>query len=68
MTNKKRCPFCDSKIQHIDYKNVPLLKRYLSFFARIKPRYYTGVCLKHQKMLAKAIKRARHLALVPFVR
>ncbi len=66
--SEKKCEFCAEKMSNIDYKNVPLLKRYLTLYAKIKPRYYTGVCLRHQKELARAIKRARHLALIPFVR
>lgn len=51
----------------IDYKNVELLKKYTTKFGKITPRYYTGVSLKNQKKLAVAIKRARMMALLPFV-
>jgi small subunit ribosomal protein S18 len=51
----------------IDYKNVDLLKQYITKFGKITPRYYTGVSVKNQKKLAKAIKRARMMALLPFV-
>lgn len=68
MANDKKCEFCDKKMKYIDYKNLPVMFGYITYYAKIKPRYYTGVCLKHQKMLARAIKRARHLALLPFVR
>ncbi|NPA31890.1 MAG: 30S ribosomal protein S18 [Chloroflexi bacterium] len=61
------CYFCVEKIEHIDYKNVDLLKRYLTDDAKIKSRKQTGTCAKHQRQLARAIKRARHLALLPFV-
>lgn len=61
---KKVCPL-DS--QNIDYKNVELLKKYITKFGKIVPRYYSGVSLKNQKKLSKAIKRARMMALIPFV-
>ncbi|MCT4592617.1 MAG: 30S ribosomal protein S18 [Candidatus Gracilibacteria bacterium] len=64
----RKCEFCQEQIKHIDYKNVSLLKKYITYFSKIKPRYYTGTCLRHQKKLAVAIKRARHLALLPFVK
>ena len=51
----------------IDYKDVELLKKYITKFGKITPRYYTGVSLKNQKKLATAIKRARMMALLPFV-
>ena len=50
----------------IDYKNVELLRAYLSVFGRIMPRYYTGVTLKQQKQLSNAIKRAREMGLLPY--
>lgn len=51
----------------IDYKNIELLKKYITKFGKITPRYYTWVSLKNQKRLANAIKRARMVALLPFV-
>ncbi len=51
----------------IDYKDIDLLKKYVTKFGKITPRYYTGVSLKNQKKLAIAIKRARMVALLPFV-
>ena len=51
----------------IDYKDVKLLQRYLSSVGRIEGRKLTGASMKHQRMLAKSLKRARHLALLPFV-
>ncbi len=62
---KKECPL---EGQNIDYKNIELLKKYLTKFGKIIPRYYSGVSLKNQKKLAKAIKRARIMALIPFVK
>ena len=64
-TEKKSCPL---DVINIDYKNTELLAKYLTKFGKIVPRYYSGVCLKNQKKLAKAIKRARMMALLPFVK
>lgn len=61
----KVCPFCADKLE-IDYKNVSRLRRYVSERGRIEPRRRTGVCAKHQRRLAMAIKRARYLALLPY--
>jgi len=67
-SNTKKCYFCQQGIKHIDYKNFILLRKFTTYFAKIKPRRYSGTCLRHQKAVNKAIKRARHLALLPFVR
>lgn len=64
---RRRCHFCAEKITHIDYKNTDLLRRFLSDRGKIRPRRQTGTCARHQRRLARAIKRARHLALLPFV-
>ncbi|MBN1258255.1 30S ribosomal protein S18 [Candidatus Peregrinibacteria bacterium] len=63
---KRRCTFCTNQMKDIDYKDVKTLKHFLNAFRKIKGHYYTGVCLNHQKKLSNAIKRARHMALVPF--
>ncbi|MDP5039172.1 MAG: 30S ribosomal protein S18 [Candidatus Gracilibacteria bacterium] len=60
----KNCPLDG---ENIDYKNVELLKKYITKFGKITPRYYTGVCLKNQKKLAREVKKARMMALIPFV-
>ena len=65
---RKYCKFCAEKIEKIDYKNVDLLKSFISERGRIIPRRISGVCSKHQRQLARAVKRARHLALLPFVK
>lgn len=65
--NKKVCRFCADKIVDIDYKDVKLLQRHLSGYGKIESRKRTGTCLKHQRQVAIALKRARHLALLPFV-
>ena len=66
-SRKKVCAFCMDKIENIDYKDVPRLKRYLSDRAKIIPRRVTGTCARHQRQLTVAIKRARHLAFLPYV-
>lgn len=62
----KVCNFCIEKVTRIDYKDYDTLRRYLTDRAKIRPRRQTGTCAKHQRSLARAIKRARHLALLPF--
>lgn len=64
---KKVCRFCADKTDTIDYKDVKLLQRYLSSYGKIESRKRTGTCMKHQRRLAVALKRARHIALLPFV-
>lgn len=59
---------CPLEGVEIDYKNVELLSKYITKFGKIVPRYYSHVCLKNQKKLAKEIKRARMMALLPFVK
>ena len=66
-SRKKVCAFCMDKIEHIDYKDVPRLRRYLSDRAKIIPRRVTGPCARHQRQLTVAVKRARHLAFLPYV-
>ncbi len=60
------CQFCAEKTKVIDYKQSDLLKRFINEHGRIRPRRETGTCAKHQRVLARAIKRARHMALLPF--
>lgn len=69
MTTKKKkvCPIDEAGIKQIDYKDTELLRKYLTKFNRIIPRYYSGVSLSNQKKLAAAIKRARYMALLPYV-
>jgi small subunit ribosomal protein S18 len=64
---KRTCRFCESKEDYIDYKNEKRLQRFVSEQGRIIPKRITGTCAKHQRELVQAIKRARHLALLPFV-
>ncbi|WP_025745864.1 30S ribosomal protein S18 [Kallotenue papyrolyticum] len=67
LPRRKVCQFCADKIDTPDYKDIKRLQRYLSDRGKILPRRRTGTCAKHQRGLATAIKRARHLALLPFV-
>ena len=68
--NRKRrkvCQFCVDKVEFIDYKDIARLRRFLSERAKILPRRVTGTCARHQRDLTVAIKRARQIALLPFV-
>jgi small subunit ribosomal protein S18 len=64
---KRRCTFCTNQMSDIDYKDIKTLNYFVDGFQRIKSRYYTGVCLRHQKKLSTAVKRSREMALLPFV-
>lgn len=59
--------FYSEEVEFIDYKDVKTLQKYLNSVGKIEPRKRTGANMKHQRMLAKALKRARHIALLPFV-
>ena len=65
--SRRVCSFCASKIEVIDYKDHEKLRGYVSDRWKIAPRRRTGTCARHQRILARAIKRARHLALLPCV-
>ena len=64
---RKFCSFCSDNVKAIDYKDSLKLSRYISDRGKIAPRRKTGTCARHQRALAVAIKRARHLALLPYV-
>ncbi len=64
---KKICIFCADKIKQIDYKDIPRLRKNLSERAKILPRRVTGTCAMHQRQLTLAVKRARHVALIPYI-
>lgn len=64
---RKFCSFCSNKVEEIDYKDPLKLRNYISDRGKIEPRRRTGTCAKHQRVLAVSIKRARHLALLPYV-
>lgn len=64
---RRVCQFCAEKTVVLDYKNVDLLRRYVSDRGRIEPRRKSGTCARHQRVMARHLKRARHLGLVPYV-
>ncbi len=64
---RKSCAFCKDKVREVDYKNVNQLRRYLSERGRIRAPRMTGACRRHQRQIAVAIKRAREMALLPYV-
>jgi len=64
---KKLCPFVSAKVDGIDYKDIETLKQFITERGKILPRRITGVSYYYQKVLKKAIKQARHMALLPFV-
>jgi len=63
---RKVCKFCADRIEYIDYKDTKLLQQFIPERAKILPRRISGTCARHQRLLQQAIKRARHLALLPF--
>lgn len=67
MRNKKICRFTQNDVKYIDYKDVKLLQRFVNEQGRIIPKRITGTSAKYQRELSVAIKRARHMALIPFV-
>ena len=67
LRRRKFCKFCADKVDLIDYKDVNLLGQFVPERAKILPRRISGVCAAHQRKLARALKRARHLALLPHV-
>ncbi|HNY83976.1 MAG TPA: 30S ribosomal protein S18 [Anaerolineaceae bacterium] len=66
VSRPKFCQFCSDKNLVIDYKNVELMTRFINETGKIRPRRQTGSCALHQREVAKAIKNARHIALIPF--
>ena len=64
---RKVCAFCAEKATDIDYKDVAKLRKFVSERAKILPRRMTGTCARHQRQLTTAIKRARHIALLPYI-
>jgi len=64
---KKACLFCSEKISFVDYKDTQFIRRFMSPHAKILSSKKTGTCGKHQRMVAQGLKRARHMALLPFV-
>lgn len=66
--NEKHCYFCVNQIDQVDWKDIPTLQRFMSHYSRIVPGRRTGLCAKHQRMMARAIKRAREIGLMSFIR
>ncbi len=64
---RKSCPFCKDKIEQVDYKDTSALRRLISERGKIRSRRLTGACRRHQNQIATAVKRARELALLPYV-
>ena len=64
---RKPCPYCKDKIEQADYKDVEALRRFISEKGKIRSRRITGACRRHQSQIARAVKRARELALLPYV-
>lgn len=62
----KKCPFCPKDVTYIDYKDYPTMKPFIDYFGNIRARYYSGLCLRHQKMLRLAVERARFLAMLAY--
>ncbi len=67
LTRRRNCYFCKEKVDEIDYKNVNQLRRYVSEKGKIRSRRITGACRRHQNQVAVAVKRAREMALLPYV-
>lgn len=65
---QKTCPFCETRVRFIDYKDDRSLGRFITDTGKILPSRLSGTCARHQRQLATAIKRARYLALVPYIK
>jgi len=63
---KKPCPFTAARVDHIDFKDIETLKRFITERGKLLPRRITGVCAKYQRLLAQAVKQARYMAMLPF--
>ncbi len=68
MRRRKSCPVCEMGVRIVDYKDERTLARFITDRGKIIPSRLSGMCARHQRQLAQAIKRARHLALLPFIR
>lgn len=64
----KKCLFCLNNVKHIDYKDTRTLRKYVSDKGKIIPKRVTGNCAKHQRMVSQAVKRSRHMALIPYIK
>lgn len=66
--HQKSCPLCESGIRQINYKDEKTLSRFITERGKMLPRRMTGMCARHQRQIGTAIKRARYLALIPYIR
>jgi small subunit ribosomal protein S18 len=66
-SRRKSCPYCRDKVEFVDYKDITALRRFISDRGKIRSRRITGACRRHQNQIARAVKRARELALLPYV-
>jgi len=64
---RKPCPYCRDKVEQVDYKDISALRRFITDRGKIRSRRITGACRRHQNQVARAVKRARELALLPYV-
>jgi small subunit ribosomal protein S18 len=64
---RKSCPYCRDKVEFVDYKDITALRKFISDRGKIRSRRITGACRRHQNQIATAVKRARELALLPYV-
>ena len=64
---RKPCPYCRDKVEFVDYKDIATLRKFISDRGKIRSRRITGACRRHQNQIARAVKRARELALLPYV-
>ena len=64
---RKPCPYCRDKIDQVDYRDISALRRFISERGKIRSRRITGACRRHQRQIARSVKRARELALLPYV-
>ncbi len=64
---RKPCPFCKEKVEQVDYRDVTSLRRFITERGKIRSRRITGACRRHQNQIARAVKRAREVALLPYV-
>jgi len=64
---RKSCPYCKDKVEHVDWRDVATLRKFVSDRGKLRGRRITGACRRHQSQIATAVKRARELALLPYV-
>ena len=64
---RKPCPYCKDKVENVDWRDIPALRRFVSDRGKLRGRRITGACRKHQSQIAQAVKRAREVALLPYV-